>query len=85
MLVSGDLTVGTIAKETNMTIAATSKHLKVLLNAELVSQEKSGRHKFCKANFVKLKNANVWLSSIGLLDCLDVSMLEDFLSSEKML
>ena len=85
LLVSQDLTVGVIAKKTKITIASASKHLQVLVRCELISKARFGRSKLCKINFVKLSEANAWLSSIGLLNSLDISKLEDFLSTENIL
>ena len=82
LLVSRDLTVGVIAKNLNIGIATTSKHIQVLLNSGLVTQTKVGKHKICKVNIIQLADANVWLSSVGLLDPLDISNLEDFFSKK---
>tara|TARA_Y200000002_G_C22376989_1_gene535561 strand:+ start:419 stop:682 length:264 start_codon:yes stop_codon:yes gene_type:complete len=85
LLVSQDMTVGTIAEKTNLSIALASKHIKIILQCELIHQVKHGRKKLCKVNFDKLSDANLWLSSVGLLDPVDISHLESFLSTEKML
>ena len=85
VLVSHDLTVGTISKMISMSAALTSKHLKVLARCELIEQFKFGRTTISRLNYAKLSSANIWLSSVGLVDVLDVSRLESFLSDQKII
>ena len=85
LLVSQDLSVGAISEMLNVSIALTSKHLQVLVKSELIEQFKLGRMTMSKLNISKLSHANVWLSSLGLLDALDVSGLESFLSNQKVI
>ena len=85
LLISQDLTVGAISKLSNISIALTSKHLKVLLRSELIEQFKFGRTTISKINFGTLSSVNVWFSSLGLLDVLDISGLERFLSEQEVI
>ena len=85
LLVSEDLSVGAISRTINKSLALTSKHLKVLVRSGLIEQFKLGRNTICKIKFGKLTNANVWLSSLGLIDVLDVSSLESFLSDQNVI
>ena len=82
---SDDLSVGLIAERTELSMASASKHIQVLLQCGLINQIKLGKKKVCKANLVTLYDANLWISSIGMLDSLDMSGLEAFLSHEKIL
>lgn len=55
------LTVNEIAIEYDMSIAAVSKHLKVLDEAGLVSRRRDGRHVYVSAQFESLAGATVYL------------------------
>ncbi len=85
LLVAQDLSVGLISRKSKMSIALASKHLQVLVKCELVTAVKNGRNKIYKLNLSKFSKANVWIGSLGLLDSLDTSRLENFLSSENLL
>ena len=85
MLISQDLTVGAISRKVNISMALASKHLKVLLRSQLIEQFKCGRTTISKLNFGTLSDANVWLNSLGLLDVLDISGLERFLSEQEVI
>ena len=82
MLVSEDLKVSDIAIKSNLSLASTSKHLQVLNNCGLIIKKKKGREIICQANLDRISEASIWLSSIGLLDLLDVERLEGFLERE---
>ena len=85
MLVSEDLKVSDIAMKSNLSLASTSKHLQVLNNCGLIIKKKKGRERICKANLNRISEASIWLSSIGLLDLLDVERLEAFLAEETLI
>ena len=53
-LTKKDLTVNELAEKYDMTLQGVSKHIHVLVNAGLVSQEKKGRAKYCKFNYQHL-------------------------------
>jgi len=55
-------TVGEIAHPYQMSLAAVSKHLKVLERADLVSREKRGSFQFVRAKPQTMKLAHQWLS-----------------------
>ena len=55
-------TVGEIAEPYRMSLAAVSKHLKVLERAELVVREKRGSFQFVRTNAGPMKQAQRWLS-----------------------
>ena len=53
-LTKKNLTVNELAEKYDMTLQGVSKHIHVLVNAGLVSQEKKGRTKYCKFNYQQL-------------------------------
>jgi DNA-binding transcriptional ArsR family regulator len=55
-------TVGEIARPYRMSLAAISKHLKVLEMARLIARRKEGSHHFVSLNPETLKTAEEWLS-----------------------
>ena len=57
-----DKTVGEIAKPYRMSLAAVSKHLKVLEAAELVARERRGNFQIVRLNARTLKPAEEWLA-----------------------
>ena len=65
MLLEGDLTVKEIAEPFDMSLAAVSKHIQILVKAGLLTQHKSGREKWCKLDTSALKPAAFWLESYG--------------------
>jgi DNA-binding transcriptional ArsR family regulator len=60
-LSDGDLTVGELAKPLDMSLAAASKHLQVLIDAGLVSQTVTGRNRVCRLMPGRLADATDWL------------------------
>jgi DNA-binding transcriptional ArsR family regulator len=54
-LATGDLTVGEIAKPYDMSLAAVSKHLKVLESAGLISRGKEAQWRPCKLEAAPLR------------------------------
>ena len=85
MLVSEDLKVSDIAVKANLSLASSFKHIQVLVSYELIIQKKAGREKICQANLSSLSDASVWLSLVGLLNLIDISRLEAFLSKESLI
>lgn len=53
-LTKKDLTVNELAEKYDMTLQGVSKHIHVLVNSGLVSQEKRGRTKYCRFNYQHL-------------------------------
>jgi DNA-binding transcriptional ArsR family regulator len=60
-LAGGDLTVGELARPLDMTLAAASKHIKVLERVGLVRQTVSGRQHLCHLEAGPLAAATTWL------------------------
>ncbi len=63
-LVSGDESVGDLAKPFKISLPAISKHLRVLSCVGLLTQTKSGRVRLCKIQSSALQDAVKWLSRL---------------------
>jgi DNA-binding transcriptional ArsR family regulator len=61
-IAKGEKTVGEIAKPYDMSLAAVSKHLKVLESARLVEREKQGSFQIVRLNAAAMKSAQAWLA-----------------------
>ena len=85
MLLEDDMAVTDIADPFDMSLAAISKHLIVLTNAGLISQERRGRVKWCKLDTEAMNAAFVWIQSFGQLDPINLDSLEEFLAKERLL
>jgi DNA-binding transcriptional ArsR family regulator len=60
-LSSGQASVSDLARPYKISLPAVMKHLRVLENAGLVSQEKTGRIRRCRLAVQPLKQASEWL------------------------
>ncbi|MEY2960327.1 MAG: hypothetical protein RLZ60_157 [Pseudomonadota bacterium] len=82
MLLEDDMAVTDVAEPFAVSLAAISKHLTVLADAGLISQEKRGRVKWCKLEPDALREASVWMQGFGQMDGVDLDAFEQFLASE---
>ncbi|MCX7302052.1 MAG: metalloregulator ArsR/SmtB family transcription factor [Rhodobacterales bacterium] len=82
MLLEDDMAVTDLADPFAMSLAAISKHLQVLADAGLISQEKRGRVKWCKLEPDALREASVWMQGFGQMGGLDLDAFERFLERE---
>ncbi|MCC1482599.1 ArsR/SmtB family transcription factor [Roseibaca sp. Y0-43] len=82
MLLEDDMAVTDVAEPFDMSLAAVSKHLAILANAGLISQEKRGRVKWCKLEPDALREASVWMQAFGQYDALNLDAFERFLAQE---
>ena len=78
MLLEDDMAVTDVAEPFAMSLAAISKHLTVLADAGLISQEKRGRVKWCKLEPDAMRAATVWIQGFGQFDPLDFDAFERF-------
>ena len=85
LIISEEMTVTEMSKKCCLTLASAFKHIRVLVKAKLVRQKSDGRKRICKVYPEGIPHANIWLSSLGLIDVLDLANLEEFLESEKLL
>jgi DNA-binding transcriptional ArsR family regulator len=75
-LAAGERTVGELAAPIDISLAASSKHIKALENAGLIRREVRGRSHLCRLAPGPLASAHEWLSFYeafwtGRLDILD--------------
>ena len=63
-LISGDESVGDLAKPYKISLPAISKHLRVLSQAGLLTQTKRGRMRLCSIQKSPLQDAVRWLSRL---------------------
>ena len=60
-LARGEATVGELAAPFRISLPAISRHLKVLEQASLISNERRGKHRQCRLIPEKLAGATEWL------------------------
>jgi DNA-binding transcriptional ArsR family regulator len=82
LLLEDDMAVTDVAASFPQTLANVSKHLAVLAECGLISQEKRGRLKWCKLEPDALRAASVWMQAFGQFEPLDMDALERFLERE---
>lgn len=82
MLLEDDMAVTDVAEPFAMSLAAISKHLAVLAEAGLITQEKRGRVKWCKLDPDAMRGASVWMQGFGQFDPVDLDDFERFLAQE---
>jgi DNA-binding transcriptional ArsR family regulator len=82
MLLEDDMAVTDVAEPFAMSLAAISKHLILLAEAGLISQERRGRVKWCKLEPDAMRNASVWMQAFGGIEALDLDAFERFLEGE---
>ncbi|WP_119840297.1 ArsR/SmtB family transcription factor [Pseudooceanicola algae] len=82
MLLEDDMAVTDVADPFEISLAAISKHLAILANAGLISQEKRGRVKWCKLEPDALREASVWMQGFGQFEPVNLDDFERFLAAE---
>lgn len=82
MLLEDDMAVTDVAEPFEISLAAISKHLSVLAEAGLISQERRGRVNWCKLEPDALRAASVWMQGFGQFDPVDLDDFERFLTRE---
>jgi DNA-binding transcriptional ArsR family regulator len=60
-LAQGEATVGELAKPFGISLPAISRHLKVLEEASLISNERQGKHRRCRLTPQGLEGAAEWI------------------------
>ena len=60
-LARGEATVGELAKPFEISLPAISRHLRVLEEAALISNERDGKHRRCRLKPEALASAQQWL------------------------
>ena len=82
MLLEDDMAVTDVAAPFQMSLAAISKHLTILADARLITQEKRGRINWCKLEPDAMRDAFTWMQSFGQYTPLDLDALERFIAAE---
>jgi DNA-binding transcriptional ArsR family regulator len=82
MLLEDDMAVTDVAEPFEISLAAISKHLAVLAEAGLITQEKRGRVKWCKLEPDALRDASVWMQGFGQFEPVNLEAFERFLEAE---
>jgi DNA-binding transcriptional ArsR family regulator len=82
-LASGDYRVSDLAKPHDMSLAAISKHVKVLERAGLVTRLRSGSEHFIQLRTPSLKRAAEWLDFYQQFWTAQLESLEDLLQPRK--
>ena len=80
---SREKTVGEIAKPYRVSLAAVSKHLKVLESANLIHREKRGSFQVVRLNAQTLKTAEEWLSYYEKFWNQSLDALQTYFEGEK--
>jgi DNA-binding transcriptional ArsR family regulator len=60
-LARGDATVGELAEPFDISLPAISRHLKILEDAALISNEREGKHRRCRLEREALASVSAWL------------------------
>ena len=81
MLLEDDMAVTDVAHPFDMSLPAISKHLNILSNAGLITQERRGRVNWCKLEPDGLRDASVWMLSFGQFDIPHIEDLERLIES----
>lgn len=82
MLLEDDMAVTDVAQPFATSLAAISKHLIVLAEAGLITQEKRGRVKWCKLEPDALRVASIWMQGFGQFEPVHLEDFERFLAAE---
>lgn len=82
MLLEDDMAVTDVAEPFEISLAAVSKHLRILTRAGLISQEKRGRVKWCKLEPEAMRDASIWMQSFGQFEAVNLDAFERFLARE---
>lgn len=81
-LATGERTVGELAQPFAMSLAAVSKHIKVLEGAGLIRREVRGRTHLCRLEPAPLANAHEWLGFYERFWTSRLDLLEQLLREE---
>ena len=78
-LATGDATVGELAEPYDMSLAAVSKHLKVLEGAGLISRSREAQFRHCHLEAAPLKNVSEWVEDYRRFWDRSLDRLTDYL------
>ncbi|PQO22745.1 ArsR family transcriptional regulator [Rhodobacteraceae bacterium WD3A24] len=82
MLLEDDMAVTDVAEPFEMSLTGISKHLNILAQAGLITQERRGRVKWCKLDPDALRDASIWMQGFGQFEAVNLDAFERFLAAE---
>ena len=82
MLLEDDMAVTDVAEPFEISLAAISKHLSILSQAGLITQERRGRIKWCRLEPGAMHAASVWMQGFGQFEPVNLDAFEAFLKNE---
>lgn len=82
MLLEDDMAVSDVAAPFDVSLAAISKHLRVLTRAGLIIQDRRGRVTWCKLDPDAMAEVSAWVQGFGRFEALDLDAFETFLARE---
>ncbi|MHA7856619.1 MAG: ArsR/SmtB family transcription factor [Henriciella sp.] len=79
---TGPKTIGALAEPFSISFAATSKHIGILEDAQLIRREKQGRERICHLEPGAMQDAKTWLEQhaafwTSAFDALEVALREE--------
>jgi DNA-binding transcriptional ArsR family regulator len=80
-LVLGEVTVGELAEPFDMSLAAVSKHLRVLEQAGLIHKDRVAQSRPCRIEPETLKAVDAWLEAYRQLWTESLDRLDDYLKT----
>ena len=82
MLLEDDMAVTDVAAPFAISLAAISKHLRILASCGLITQDRRGRVIWCKLEPDALRDASVWMQAFGQFEPVNLDAFERFLAAE---
>lgn len=82
MLAKEQMNVNAVAERFNISRPAISKHLKILMESQLVVMTQRGRDRYCRANLARLQEVNEWTSRYRDFWMQKLDALGDFLKQD---
>ena len=76
------MAVTDVAEPFETSLAAISKHLRVLTRAGLIRQDRRGRVTWCKLDPSAMREVSVWMQGFGQFEAVDLDAFEVFLERE---
>src|SRR5690349_15797915 len=80
-LATGDATVGELAEPYDMSLAAVSKHLKILEGAGLISRGREAQYRPCHLEAAPLQQVEAWLDDYRRFWDRSLDALSDYLKT----
>ncbi|SFD73019.1 ArsR/SmtB family transcription factor [Roseivivax sediminis] len=82
LLLEDDMAVSDVAAAFDISLAAVSRHLSILAQAGLISQDRRGRLRWCQLEPDALRPASVWMQGFGQFEPVNLEAFERFLAGE---